>query len=121
VFFKPDKNISRRETSMAKAKKGDVFSCETCGLVVVVDEACGCDAAEIVCCEEPMNKGKAAANKVKQKAVQAAAAKPAARTVKAKTVAKAVKPAPKSKPAVAQPAAAAKKPAAKKPPARASK
>ena len=42
---------------MSKVMAGDVFSCEVCGLAVVVDE-CGCAMAEIICCEEPMiNKG----------------------------------------------------------------
>jgi hypothetical protein len=53
---------------MAKAKKGDLLSCTECGLVVVVDEACGCAAAEIVCCDTPMAKGKLAAAKAKKKA-----------------------------------------------------
>ena len=48
---------------MAKVKKGDALNCEVCGLVVVVDEACGCAAAEILCCEQPMVKGKSAAKK----------------------------------------------------------
>ena len=85
---------------MAKAKKGEYLSCNECGLVVVVDEACGCATAEVICCDEPMTPGKAAANKAKKKA---GAKKPA---VKAKAAAKA-KPAKK--------AAAKAKPAAKKP------
>ena len=116
---------------MAKAKKGDVFSCETCGLVVVVDDACGCAAAEIVCCDEVMVKGRAAATKSKQKAAKLAAAKTVAKVaakVKSKIAAKAAKPTPKAKAAPAKaapvkPAAkpAAKKPVAKKPPAKAKK
>ena len=53
---------------MAKAKQGDHFSCTECGLVVVVNEACGCAAAEIVCCETRMAKGKLAADKARKKA-----------------------------------------------------
>ena len=53
---------------MAKAKKGEYLSCNECGLVVVVDEACGCATAEVICCDEPMAPGKAAANKAKKKA-----------------------------------------------------
>jgi len=86
---------------MAKAKKGDYLSCNECGLVVVVDEACGCAMAEVICCDEPMAPGKAAANKAKKKA---AAMKPAAKAVK--------KAAPKAKPAkkaVAKKAKPAKK------------
>ncbi len=83
---------------MAKAKKGDVLSCDVCGLVVVVDEACGCAATEILCCKKPMAKGKAAAKKKSAaKAVAApaktltkAAAKATPAKVKAKTSAKTV-------------------------------
>ncbi|MBC7131442.1 hypothetical protein H5T51_09600 [Candidatus Bathyarchaeota archaeon] len=39
-------------------KKGEKYKCETCGLVVIVDEACGCSAHEIICCEAPMKKVK---------------------------------------------------------------
>ena len=36
-------------------KKGASYSCEACGLVVTVDEACGCaEVHEIVCCGEAM-------------------------------------------------------------------
>ena len=49
---------------MSRVKAGDVLSCEVCGLVVIVDEECGCAVAEIICCEEPMmNKGPAARKK----------------------------------------------------------
>ncbi|MHB8770429.1 MAG: hypothetical protein ACYC7J_05485 [Syntrophales bacterium] len=78
---------------MAKAKKGDYLSCNVCGLVVTVDEACGCASADVICCKKPMASGKVAAKKAKM----AAAAKPAKAAAK-----KPVK-------------AAAKKPAAKKP------
>ena len=39
---------------MAKAKAGDVLSCEVCGLTVIIDEECGCATVDIICCEEPM-------------------------------------------------------------------
>ncbi|NWG02285.1 MAG: hypothetical protein HXY44_05460 [Syntrophaceae bacterium] len=36
-------------------KKGDVYKCSVCGLVVTVDETCGCvDTCDIICCEKPM-------------------------------------------------------------------
>jgi hypothetical protein len=45
---------------MSRAKKGDVLSCEVCGLSVIVDEECGCPTIGVICCEEPMiNKGPA--------------------------------------------------------------
>ncbi len=35
-------------------KKGDKYKCEECGLVMVVEDPCGCEATEIVCCDQPM-------------------------------------------------------------------
>jgi hypothetical protein len=36
-------------------KKGDAYKCGVCGLVVSVDEVCGCvETCDIICCEEPM-------------------------------------------------------------------
>jgi hypothetical protein len=98
----------REETGMAKAKKGDMYSCEVCGLIVVVDEVCGCATADLVCCKAPMARGKAAAAKAKKKALAQPAAKAPARKAKAK-----VKPAKKAAPRAAVKRAAAKKPAAK--------
>jgi hypothetical protein len=95
---------------MAKLKNGDLLTCEVCGLIVVVDEACGCAVGEIICCKDtPMVKGKAAAAKAKKKPA-------AAKAVKGKTSApaKAAKPASKAKTVV-------KKPTAKKPSAKAKK
>jgi hypothetical protein len=83
---------------MAKFKKGDVLTCEVCGLVVVVDDSCGCAVGEIICCKnKPMVKGKAAADKAKKnKAAAKAAAK---KVVKAKPAVKKAgkKPAAKAK------------------------
>ena len=38
------------------AKKGEKYKCEECGLVVLVDEDCGCAVCDIVCCDVPMKK-----------------------------------------------------------------
>jgi hypothetical protein len=39
----------------AKVRKGDQLYCEVCGLVVSIDESCGCaEACDIVCCGEEM-------------------------------------------------------------------
>ena len=41
----------------AKAKKvneGDRLYCEVCGLVVTVDDECGCAACDIICCDTQM-------------------------------------------------------------------
>jgi len=88
-----DSTLLKEEDIMAKAKKGDYMTCNECGLVLVVDEACGCAAADVICCDAPMKKGKAVAAKVKAKAKAAK-----------KVVKKKAKPAKK----------VARKPAAKK-------
>jgi hypothetical protein len=43
---------------MAK-KKGAKYQCEECGLVVVVEDPCGCAACELICCNVPMKKTEA--------------------------------------------------------------
>ncbi|MBA4397228.1 MAG: hypothetical protein C0394_07590 [Syntrophus sp. (in: bacteria)] len=130
--------LTKEERAMLKAKKGDIFSCEVCGLIVAVDDI-GLGMAEISCCKMDMAKGKAAADKAmkknmlaaaiaKAKAVKPVAAKapapikPAAKAA-AKSKAAPVKAAPaKAAPVKAVPAkpapvkaAPAKKPAAKAP------
>jgi len=70
---------------MANLRKGDLLTCEVCGLVVSVDEACGCEVGEIICCKKkPMVKGKAAAVKAKRNkaAAKKAVKKPAAKAKK---------------------------------------
>jgi len=43
--------------SRAKVKAGDQYKCSVCGLVVSVDETCGCvKTCDIVCCEKQMKK-----------------------------------------------------------------
>ena len=38
-----------------KVRRGDRYSCEVCGVVVSVDEVCGCaEAHEIICCGQAM-------------------------------------------------------------------
>lgn len=59
---------------MAK-KKGEKYKCEECGLVVLVEDVCGCEECDIICCGVPL------------KQVKEEKPKP-----KAKTKSKAVKP-----------------------------
>ena len=37
-------------------KKGEQYKCDNCGLVVIVEEPCACEAdtCELLCCGEPM-------------------------------------------------------------------
>ncbi len=54
---KPVKKVAKKA-----AKKGQKYSCSVCGLVVTVDEVCGCvDACDIICCEKQMKPKKKAA------------------------------------------------------------
>jgi ABC-type ATPase with predicted acetyltransferase domain len=40
---------------MGKKQKGATYKCEKCGLIVRVDEPCGCEpTCELTCCEVPM-------------------------------------------------------------------
>lgn len=72
-------------------KAGEKYECEECGLVVIVEDVCGCDDCKIVCCGEPMKKVKAPAKKaVKAPAKKAAnvVVKPKAKAIPAKKKAK---------------------------------
>ncbi len=39
---------------MAKVQKGAKYKCPECGVVVVVEEPCGCAPCDLVCCSVPM-------------------------------------------------------------------
>jgi hypothetical protein len=52
------KKTSTVKKAVKKVAKGQSYACEVCGLVVTVDEVCGCvDVCDIVCCGEPMKAG----------------------------------------------------------------
>ena len=54
------------------AKKGEKYKCEECGLIVVVEDPCGCEEVELICCETPMKPVKGASKaKPKAKATKA--------------------------------------------------
>lgn len=59
-------------------KKGDKYECSECGIVVVVDDACGCAACDLICCGAPMKPVKPGAP-AKAKPIKATA-KPQAKT-----------------------------------------
>ena len=48
---------------MAKAKTADRYVCDECGMIISVDEPCGCETCEIVCCDVPMVKAPGTAKK----------------------------------------------------------
>ncbi len=95
---------------MAKAKKGDLFTCEVCGLVVAVDESCDCAVGELICYDIPMEKGKAKMKKA-AKPAKKAAKKPVKKAAPKKKAAKkpVKKAAPKTKAATPKAKAKAKK------------
>ena len=51
---------AKKKASASKAKKapakkaGSQLYCDTCGIVLTVDEACDCGACDIICCGEEM-------------------------------------------------------------------
>jgi hypothetical protein len=59
---KTKRTATAKKSTTAKKKtmkKGSKYACSTCGLVVSVDEVCGCvDACEIICCGKPMKSKK---------------------------------------------------------------
>ena len=49
----------KKAPAKKKVAKGNSYACEVCGLVVSVDEMCGCvDVCDIVCCGQPMKEKK---------------------------------------------------------------
>jgi len=62
----PDGGILVSETfggGKRMARKGAKYKCEKCGVAVVVDEACGCVACDLICCGVPMKEVKPKAKK----------------------------------------------------------
>jgi hypothetical protein len=61
------------------SKKGEKYKCEECGLIVVVEDPCGCEVVELMCCNAPMKPVKAATKakpKAKSKTTKKAKPKP---------------------------------------------
>jgi hypothetical protein len=49
------KKASASKSKKAPSKKaGSQLYCETCGIVLTVDETCDCGACDIICCGEEM-------------------------------------------------------------------
>ncbi len=56
------KTPAKKPATKAKKKSVEKYSCEVCGLVVSVDEACGCaEACDLICCGTQMQKKRARA------------------------------------------------------------
>jgi hypothetical protein len=52
-------------------KKGEKYECDECGLVVLVEDPCGCNSCELVCCSEPMKPVKATQTAEKKETAKA--------------------------------------------------
>jgi hypothetical protein len=57
-------------------KKGEKYKCEECGLVVLVEDVCGCSDCDLICCDVPMKPVKETKAQTKSKAPEKAKAKP---------------------------------------------
>lgn len=57
---KKKKKVAPKKKAAARAKKGQAYECQVCGLRVVVDEICGCvEEHALICCRKPMKKKRA--------------------------------------------------------------
>ena len=57
----------KRATGKKKVGKDDSYVCESCGLVVSVDEVCDCvDVCDIICCGQPMKRKEVKAKATKK-------------------------------------------------------
>jgi rubrerythrin len=46
--------MAKKTAKKKSMKKGAKYTCEVCGMTVIVDEICGCEACDLSCCDEPM-------------------------------------------------------------------
>ncbi len=73
-------NIHERKGNFLAKKKGEKYKCDECGMVIVVEDACGCEECDVVCCGAPMKPVK----EEKPKATAKIKAKPAPKAAKPK-------------------------------------
>jgi len=52
------------------ANKGQKYKCDECGLIVVIEDPCGCETVELMCCQTPMKTAKTASKATKTKKEQ---------------------------------------------------
>jgi len=57
------KKTALKPAQKASSRVGSKYACSDCGLVLVVDEDCGCAVLDLVCCGTPMKKKRAACKK----------------------------------------------------------
>ena len=64
-IYRKQNNIQRRfkKANFLVKNKDEKYKCENCGLVVLIEDPCGCETCELVCCGEPMKPVKEAKTK----------------------------------------------------------
>ena len=56
---KKKKKTSKKPARKVVKKSKDKYTCTICGLLITVDNVCGCvEACDIICCDEAMKKKK---------------------------------------------------------------
>lgn len=51
----PAKVAAKKTPAKKGVQKGSKYACKACGLVIVVDQVCGCsDVCDLICCEQAM-------------------------------------------------------------------
>jgi len=52
-----DKKAAKKTAKRnAKSKKGSQYACSDCGMIVTIDNDCGCaQGCDLICCGEPMS------------------------------------------------------------------
>jgi hypothetical protein len=63
---------------MPIAKEGDLYRCEECGMVVSVEDPCGCASCELICCDVPMTRKAGTAKRAGKKKAAASKTRAAA-------------------------------------------
>jgi hypothetical protein len=59
--------VRKAAAEKRKVVKDDSYVCESCGLVVSVDEVCDCvDVCDIICCGQPMKRKEVKAKATKK-------------------------------------------------------
>ena len=59
----PKKAVAKKAAPKKASRAGSKYACGDCGLVVVLEEDCGCQTIDLMCCGTPMKKKRAAAKK----------------------------------------------------------
>jgi membrane protease subunit (stomatin/prohibitin family) len=57
------KKPAAKPAAKKASRVGAKYACTDCGLVVTVDQDCGCAVFDLICCGSPMKKKRAACKK----------------------------------------------------------